>query len=88
MEGINVDQLVPHVLNDMNKKLGVDMEGHCIFISAVLVPPLDDELRVVIEDIFDSELRRLIVMLETVERMVSVMRTHYDEVSFVIPNYA
>lgn len=26
--------------------------------------------------------------METVERLVAVMRTHYDRVSFVIPNYA
>lgn len=95
MEGINVDQLDPRALTELNQKMGDKMRGHCIFIHSALQPPLDDELRVVIEDIFDSNQKHLIVMLETnggfmetVERMVSVMRTHYDEVSFVIPNYA
>ena len=96
MEGINVDQLTQRVLHDMNERLGELMEGDCIFVNSGLIPPLDEELRVVIEDICNRKMgSHLIVMLETnggymetVERLVSVMRTHYRKVSFVIPNYA
>ena len=96
MEGINVDQLTHRVLLDMNGRLGGLMEGDCIFINSGLIPPLDEELRVVIEDICEKKKgEHLIVMLETnggymetVERLVSAMRTHYKKVSFVIPNFA
>ena len=96
MEGINVDQITQRVLHDMNERLCELMEGDCIFVNSGLIPPLDEELRVVIEDICDGKMgSHLIVMLETnggymetVERLVSVMRTHYRKVSFVIPNYA
>ena len=96
MEGLNVDQLTSTVLVNMNKDLGELMEGDCIFVQCEIRPPLDEELRVVLEDIHnESDKTHLIVMLETnggfmetVERLVSVMRTHYEIVSFVIPNYA
>lgn len=98
MEGINVDQLAHRVLANMNKELGELMKGDCVFLNCGMQPPLDDEFRVVIEDVLDngsSEGKHLIVMLETnggymetVERLVSVMRTHYKKVSFIIPNYA
>lgn len=95
METINADQLSHQFLSDMNRKLGELMKGDCVFIHSPMVPPLDDEFRVVIEDIPKSNQKHLIVVLqteggymETVERLVSVMRTHYRKVSFVIPNYA
>ncbi len=75
------------------------MEGDCVFINSPMLPPLDDEFRVALEEIkaepSPSEYNHLIVMLqtkggimETVERLVVVMRTHYDRVSFVVPNFA
>lgn len=98
MEAINVDQLTQRVLASMNGELGKLMKGDCVFLNCGMQPPLDDEFRVVIEDVHDddgSEGKHLIVMLETnggymetVERLVSVMRTHYRKVSFIIPNYA
>lgn len=102
MEAINANQLVNFVLSDMNKKVGDALEGDCMFIWCGMQSPLDDELRVVIEDMVsqgnnsDDGLKdRLIVILETnggyievVERMVSVMRKHYREVYFVVPGHA
>ncbi len=95
MEAINADQVSHQFLSDMNKKLGELMKGDCVFIHCPMVPPLDDEFRVVIEGIPKSGKNHLIVVLqtgggymETVERLVSVMRTHYKKVSFVIPNHA
>ncbi len=103
MEGINVDELTHAALISMNAEVGKLMKGDCIFINCGILPPLDDQFRIVIEDILDtkdnedvkSNDKHLIVMLETnggymetVERLVSVMRFHYDKVSFVVPNYA
>jgi len=96
MEALNVDQLASTVLVSMNEDLSKLMSGDCIFINCDIQPPLDDELRVVLESICNnSKTNHLVVMLETsggfmetVERLVSVMRTHYKSVSFVIPNYA
>lgn len=96
MEAINTDQLTRHFLGEINDRLGRKMNGDCIFVNCPLQPPLDDEFRVAIENIRkNSKEKHLTVMLETrggfmetVERMVSVMRKHYGSVSFVVPNYA
>ena len=96
METIDVDQLSGHVLADLNAAVAAKMEGVCIFINCEMRPPLDDELRVVLEELKKHDERdHLIVMLETnggfmetVERTVAVMRAHYSRVSFVVPNYA
>lgn len=96
MEAINVDQLSNSFLALFNKELAAVMCGDCVIINSSMFPPLDDEFRVVIEDIKrKSKNDHLIVLLqtsgglmETVERLVAVMRAHYDRVSFVIPNYA
>ncbi len=96
MEAINTNQLTSHVLSSMNDNLSKAMKGDCIFVNCRLQAPLDDEFRVAIENIKkNSKEQHLVVMLETqggfmetVERMVSVMRKHYKAVSFVVPNYA
>ena len=98
MEAINVDQLSHTFLNTFNEKVGEIMEADCIFIKSGISSPLDDEFRVVVEHLCadkENKSDHLVVLLEThggymetVERLVSVMRAHYDKVSFVIPNYA
>lgn len=96
MEAINVDQLSSGILETLNGHVATALEGDCVFINCPMHPPLDDEFRVVIEQIKrDDGSKHLIVILETnggfmetVERLVAVMRKHYDKVSFVIPNYA
>ena len=96
MEAINTDQLTNHFLGEMNDELGQALKGDCVFICCPMLPPLDDEFRVAIESIKkESQKSHLVVVLETeggnmetVERMVSIMRAHYKTVSFVVPNYA
>ena len=97
MESVNVDQLTHYHLLQMNRQLGELMKGDCIFINSPIDTPLDNELRVIIEELFENNKRKhhLVVMLqtyggymETVERLVAVMRKHYEEVSFVIADYA
>ena len=66
MEAINVDQLSGSVLNSINGDLATKMSGDCIFIKSEMFPPLDDEFRVVLEEIKqNSEETHLIVLLET-----------------------
>ncbi len=96
MEAINVDQLTQGVLRRFNNEVAETMDGNCLFINCGILPPLDDEFRVVIEEIKhqDKEDHLVIILetkggfMETVERLVVVMRNHYKHVSFVIPNFA
>lgn len=72
------------------------LKGDCVFVYAATAPPLDNIFREAIEELKEkSKSNHLIVVLETaggyietVERMVSVMRKHYKEVSFVVPSHA
>ena len=96
METFNVDNLVHATLTKLNQDISNTMKGDVVFIKSDLFPPLDDEFRVAIEMIRSkSTSSQLIVVLETnggimetVERLVAVMRNHYVNVSFVIPNFA
>ncbi|MCY4460532.1 MAG: hypothetical protein OXC26_09095 [Albidovulum sp.] len=98
MEAINVSQLSNSFLLQLNRDLAKEMKGDVVFIKCALYPPLDDEFRVVTEEMKRGRKRKkdeLIVILETmggimetVERLVAVMRAYYRHVSFVIPNYA
>ena len=96
MEAINVDQLSHSVLSSVNDDVAQQMGGDVVLMNASMFPPLDDEFRISIENVREtSKENHLIVILETngglmetVERLVAVMRAHYDQVSFVIPNYA
>ncbi|MCA3437042.1 MAG: hypothetical protein INF48_06940 [Rhodobacter sp.] len=86
MEAINVDQLTHTVLAQVNDDLGKKMGGDVVLINSGMFPPLDDEFRVAIEAVRESSNKtHLIVLLETdgglmetVERLVAVMRTHYE----------
>ena len=97
MESIAVNDVISAKLADMNKTISNELKGDCVFVCANMILPLDDVFREIIEGLKEnnSESRHLIVLLETaggyietVERMVSVMRKHYKEVSFVVPSHA
>lgn len=96
LEALNVDQLSSAILKQFNGEVASKMGGDCVLISSPMLPPVDDEFRVAIEDLKqNSAEEHLIVivetnggLMETVERLVAVMRSHYERVSFVIPNYA
>lgn len=70
------------------------MGGDCVFIHANTIPPLDHVFREIVEGLKEKrKSSHLVVLLETaggyvetVERMVSVMRKHYKEVSFIMPS--
>lgn len=97
MESIDVDQLFTGFAQQLNQKLGEELKGDCVFLSSAITPPLDDVFRVSIESMQSAGNTQdhLIVMLETnggyietVERIVSVMRKHYKTVTFIVPSHA
>jgi len=96
MEAINVGQLTHHVLTDMNERVAKAFDADCVFINSDMRSPLDDEFRVVIEELTGGEQKQKLAVIlqtaggymETVERLVAVMRKGYKEISYVIPNYA
>ncbi len=83
LEALNTDQLSNEVLKQFNGALSETMCGDVVFINSLIVPPLDDEFRVAVEELKqESAENHLIVVLETngglmetVERLVAVMRT-------------
>ncbi|MBK6698725.1 MAG: ATP-dependent Clp protease proteolytic subunit [Saprospiraceae bacterium] len=92
------DETIKETLNQRLRKLEDYFNGDVIFHYGEIHPLLEKDFRDFIEEIKkDPEFDRnkLVVFLntpggsaETVEKMVSVIRFHYDEVYFVVPDYA
>jgi hypothetical protein len=90
------DALVDSILNGMNAELSDRMQGEVVFLDCPMAQPWDDHFRVAVEKRTNGNMQpRLIVVLqtnggyiETVERLVRVCRSHFEEVFFVIPSYA
>ncbi len=51
MEALNTDQLTSIVLHNSNEEIAEKMGGDVVFINSTIMPPLDDEFRVAIEDL-------------------------------------
>lgn len=90
-------QLGDMVLRSMNEDIATHFQADVVFIKSGMQAPLDEHFRIVIETIKAEApaKSKLVVILETtggsietVKRLVDVMRRHYDEVSFIIPSYA
>lgn len=102
MEAINASQLATAVLSNMNGDLAKKFDADLIFIKSGMRAPLDSLFRIEVETIraaspdkAKAKGDKLCIMLETpggyietVKRLVDVMRRHYKHVSFVIPDYA
>ncbi len=92
------DETIKETLNQRLRDIEKYFEGDVIFHYGEIHPALEKSFRDFIEQLkIDTEYDRdrLIVFLntpggsaETVEKMVSIMRFHYKEVYFVIPDYA
>lgn len=92
------DETIKDTLNSRLRKLEEHFSGDVVFYYGEIHSSLEKVFRDFIEEIkkdeeFDRE--KLIVFLntpggsaETVEKMVSVMRFHYKEIYFVVPDYA
>ncbi len=102
MDTIKSDELVEHALSVANDALSKRLGGGDVYIlKAGMAPPVDDVFRTEIEGVCDNRSAkapaadRAIVLvetaggvIETVERIVQVLRKHYKTVEFIIPNYA
>ncbi|TNJ35449.1 SDH family Clp fold serine proteinase [Arenimonas terrae] len=91
------EDLIEGALLGFNEQLSEAMAAEVIFVGCPMTPPWDDVLRVSVESLAEARKlpEKLIVVLETgggyietVERMVRVMRTHFAIVDFVVPNFA
>lgn len=92
------DETIKDTLNQRLRDLEKYFVGDVIFHYGEIHPSLEKAFRDFIEQLKkDTEFdrNRLIIFLntpggsaETVERMVSIIRFHYDEVYFVVPDYA
>lgn len=98
MEAINASQLASAWLTGMNDDLAKKFDADVILIRSAMRTPLDNLFRIEVETIKAQPGKgknNLCIVLETtggyietVKRLVDVMRRHYKHVSFVIPNYA
>lgn len=97
VEAINASQLAGAVLGDMNANLAKKFDADVMFIQSPMMAPLDGLSRIEVEKVKSEPgsspnlclfLETTGGYIETVKRLVDVMRRHYKHVSFVIPNYA
>lgn len=98
METIKADQVVHEALASANRSLANHFSSEVIIFRSEMRPPADDTIRDVVESLKDSDTKnidKLTVVVETVggfievvERIVSVLRRHYNVVEFVVPNFA
>lgn len=97
---LDADIVIGSCLETLNAEVAKKFKADAAFLKSPMAPPVDDEIRLAIEDVSNSndgkkKNDRLVVVLETaggyietVERIVHVFRKHYKFVEFVVPNYA
>jgi hypothetical protein len=95
-----MQELEKHVKELLNTRIAAiekHFNGDCIFYDGPIFPSLEKRFREFIELLQDNggNHKRLIVFLnspggsaETVEKMVEIIRYHYSEVYFVVPDEA
>ena len=92
-----LDKQVKDLLNDRLVALEEYFDGDCIFYYGLIFPSVEKRFREFIELLQDDgdKRKRLIVFLntsggssETVEKLVEILRYHYSEVYFVVPDEA
>ncbi len=97
MDTIKCNDAIELILEQANGELATHFGSEVIFLKASLEPPIDDIVKDEIEELRQqkSDGNKLTVLVETdggfvetVERIVSVFRKHYDVVEYVIPNFA
>jgi hypothetical protein len=97
MDTIKCNDAIEMILEQANGELAKHFDSEVIFLKASLEPPVDDFVKDEIEELRQRKnaTGKLTVFVETdggfvetVERIVSVFRKHYDIVEYVIPNFA
>lgn len=97
MEAIDVPQLAKGMLHDLNHQLEERFNADVLMIKSPMVVPLDGKFRIEVEAVksISPARQNLCIILETtggyievVKRLVDVMRKHYEDVAFVVPDHA
>lgn len=97
MDPLRSDDIIRNLLREKCKDLETCLDADVLLIRTPMLPGIDDVVRRIVEQLASSDGKRaqLAVVLETdggsietVERMHDVMRHHYGNIIFVIPNFA
>lgn len=98
MNGADLDQSILALINDSAEKLEQTLNADVMFYHGAIHPAFFRVFRNFVETVKDKSTRTdkaMAVVLrtgggsaETVERMVDVLRHHYQSVYFVVPDYA
>ena len=90
-----LDEYIRKELNEHATKIGKLFEGSDVMaIFGPIIPGLEIEVRNAVKSFEDHNSSLVIVLdtiggiVEVVERMVNVIRTHYNKVAFIVPNRA
>ncbi|MBM4294743.1 MAG: serine dehydrogenasease [Deltaproteobacteria bacterium] len=91
------DRYIKESVNERLAKLEAHLSSDIVFFYGSIVPPIDKMFRDFIEKLKSESIdqQRVTIFLtthgglaETVEKMVDIIRFHYQEVYFVVPDYA
>ena len=91
------DNTIREILNERLLKLEESFDSNVIFYYGEIHPYFEKSFRDFIEkgkEENDAKNRLAVILntpggsVETVEKMVSIIRFHYNEVYFVVPDYA
>lgn len=97
MDQLKSDDIIRNLLREKCEALESRLDSDVVLIRAPMLPGVDDIVRRQVEKLSASEGKRnrLAIVLETdggaievVERIHDVFRYHYNELIFVIPNFA
>ncbi len=101
MDTVKADHIIENTLRNGNLSLAQELQTDVMILMAPMLIGIDDVVRDEVESIVESRedgeppINKLTVILETdggyietVERIVSVFRRHYQEVDFIVPNFA
>ena len=92
-----LDKHVKDLVGERLEKIEEHFEADCIFYYGPIVPSIKSTFRDFVELLRqdDDKRKRLIIILnspggsvETVEKMVEIIRHHYEEVYFIVPDEA
>lgn len=90
MVDVHIKSLLNMYLNEFEQYL----EGDIISFYGPIIPTIEEIFKKIVEGINDKKEKVFIILTtgggsaETTERLVNILRYHYDEVNFIIPNYA
>jgi serine dehydrogenase proteinase len=102
VDTIKCNEVLQEILRQGNLEVGKLFNSEVIVVKSTIRQPIDDEIKDEIEELMDlpapegrEKPTKLTVLvetnggyIETVERIVSVFRQHYQSVEYVVPNYA